>query len=196
VSNFDSESENSTESSDFSDQENSIVMHSRYNTRLQESQLDILETSFDSTIKKIRTDIYNLLSNEETRNNIIAECRYQLQLIDIQIDEIYKTSEVPEPYSALEKSTISDTSSDSTNHSSKNMFENIIFGTTQNLLDSNDELDCYLNLRLTQNRSFEVKTSNIEEEKPKAIQELAIMAQDVQVLKEGSSIIKKNREKP
>ncbi|CAG8850281.1 6652_t:CDS:1, partial [Gigaspora margarita] len=46
------------------------------------------------------------------------------------------------------------------------------------------------------NESYEVKTSNIEEKKTEATQELVLMAQSIQVLKEDINIIKKNREKP
>ncbi|CAG8854573.1 37451_t:CDS:1, partial [Gigaspora margarita] len=43
-----------------------------------------------------------------------------------------------------------------------------------------NQIPCIIN----KNGSFKVKTSNIEEEKPKATQELAIIAQSAQVLKE------------
>ncbi|CAG8765338.1 15692_t:CDS:1, partial [Gigaspora margarita] len=46
------------------------------------------------------------------------------------------------------------------------------------------------------NESFEVKTSNTEEEKPEVTQKLAITLQSAQVLKEDLSIVKKNRKKP
>ncbi|CAG8835371.1 46209_t:CDS:1, partial [Gigaspora margarita] len=49
---------------------------------------------------------------------------------------------------------------------------------------------------IDKNESCEVKTSNTEEKKTEATQELALTAQNAQVLKEDMSSIKKNREKP
>ncbi|CAG8850562.1 26576_t:CDS:1, partial [Gigaspora margarita] len=49
---------------------------------------------------------------------------------------------------------------------------------------------------IDKNKSCEVKTSNIEEKKTEATQEIALIAQSAQVLKEDMNGIKKNREKP
>ncbi|CAG8820740.1 20416_t:CDS:1, partial [Gigaspora margarita] len=54
-----------------------------------------------------------------------------------------------------------------------------------------NQTSCIIN----KNESYKVKTNNIEEEKTEATQELVPMAQSIQVLKEDTSIIRKNREK-
>ncbi|CAG8583569.1 9893_t:CDS:2 [Acaulospora morrowiae] len=147
VSNFDSESEDSSEN------ELVVATESQPNTQSLDNQENQLESDPESIIKEIQTIIYNSLfeywdhplkiclltillnpqlkkmsfASDEIRNDTIRECRKQLhQLIQPSTEE-------------------HTTSSNSTTHSFNNMFANVIFGTQRS--SSLDELDYYLDFR-------------------------------------------------
>ncbi|CAG8682114.1 19255_t:CDS:2, partial [Dentiscutata erythropus] len=85
VPNYDSESENSTESSDLSDIK---IQTDIYNSLFEywDNPLKIchLATLLDPWLKKMT------FASKEVCNDTINECWHQLQLIDIQIDKVYE----------------------------------------------------------------------------------------------------------
>ncbi|CAG8828516.1 41513_t:CDS:2, partial [Gigaspora margarita] len=84
-------------------------------------------------IKNINPNEYDN-NTKETCDNTIEECRLQLhQLMNVQLP-------ISNEYAIL---------SSTKNHSSNNMFNELIFGSTQRLQELTDELDFYLDLRQT-----------------------------------------------
>ncbi|CAG8619961.1 7551_t:CDS:2 [Cetraspora pellucida] len=114
------------------DDENKNIQNIIYNSLFEYwdhlSQICLLAILLDLWLKEMT------FANEETHNNTINECRFQLhQLMNIQLPISNKHA----------------TSSSSKNLSPNNMFKDLIFSNTQRSQEFTDELDFYLDFRQT-----------------------------------------------